>query len=135
MRCRTALIPRNSRVEARFLACIQEPMSTAALDTTKALGNSDMNLTAIGSQDDNDSLAAIRRALDGGTNWIDTAAVYRALRRGRWSGAQAGFGEAVRLHQKLHDLGRGPEDRQFSQEGPPPGEHRRHHQRTLGRAG
>lgn len=31
---------------------------------------------AWGSQDDNDSVAAIRAALDGGINWIDTAAVY-----------------------------------------------------------
>jgi aryl-alcohol dehydrogenase-like predicted oxidoreductase len=69
-------------------------MSTAAqnLGTTKRLGNSDMNLTAIGfgawaigggnwqyawgAQDDNDSIDAILRALDAGVNWIDTAAVY-----------------------------------------------------------
>lgn len=31
---------------------------------------------AWGAQDDNDSLAAIAAALDGGMNWIDTAAVY-----------------------------------------------------------
>ena len=29
-----------------------------------------------GSQDDRDSVAAIHRALEGGVNWIDTAAVY-----------------------------------------------------------
>jgi aryl-alcohol dehydrogenase-like predicted oxidoreductase len=69
-------------------------MSTLAktLGTTRRLGNSDMNLTSIGfgawaigggdwqfawgSQDDNDSIEAIHRALDGGVNWIDTAAVY-----------------------------------------------------------
>ena len=60
--------------------------------TTRSLGNSDMELTAIGfgawaigggdweyawgAQDDNDSIAAIHRALDLGVNWIDTAAVY-----------------------------------------------------------
>src|SRR6185437_5311272 len=60
--------------------------------TTRQLGNSDMQITAIGfgawaiggggwqfgwgSQDDNDSVAAIQRALDLGINWIDTAAVY-----------------------------------------------------------
>ncbi len=60
--------------------------------TTRQLGNSDMHITAIGfgawaigggdwqfswgSQDDNDSVAAIQRALDLGINWIDTAAVY-----------------------------------------------------------
>src|SRR4051794_24074601 len=58
----------------------------------KRLGNSDMALTPIGvgawaiggsgwafawgPQDDNESVAAIREALDGGVNWIDTAAVY-----------------------------------------------------------
>jgi aryl-alcohol dehydrogenase-like predicted oxidoreductase len=58
----------------------------------KRLGNSDMDLTPIGvgawamggggwafawgPQDDNQSIAAIHAALDGGVNWIDTAAVY-----------------------------------------------------------
>ena len=58
----------------------------------RTLGNSDMQLTAIGfgawaigggdwqyawgPQDDTDSIAAIHRALDLGINWIDTAAVY-----------------------------------------------------------
>ncbi len=59
---------------------------------TKKLGNSDLEITALGigawamggagwkfawgSQDDADSAAAIRAALDAGINWIDTAAVY-----------------------------------------------------------
>ena len=59
---------------------------------TKQLGNSDLYLTPIGfgawaiggggwefawgGQDDSDSIAAIREALDAGINWIDTAAVY-----------------------------------------------------------
>src|SRR6202162_439993 len=59
---------------------------------TKALGNSDLYITPIGfgawaiggsgwefawgGQDDRDSVAAIREALDNGINWIDTAAVY-----------------------------------------------------------
>ncbi len=59
---------------------------------TKRLGNSDMELTSIGvgawamggggwqfawgAQDDRESIEAIHRALDGGVNWIDTAAVY-----------------------------------------------------------
>jgi aryl-alcohol dehydrogenase-like predicted oxidoreductase len=59
---------------------------------TKQLGNSDLFITPIGfgawaaggsgwefawgSQDDGDSIAAIREALDCGVNWIDTAAVY-----------------------------------------------------------
>lgn len=58
----------------------------------RTLGNSDLQLTSIGfgawaigggdwkfawgPQDDNQSIAAIRRALDLGINWIDTAAVY-----------------------------------------------------------
>lgn len=60
--------------------------------TLRKLGNSDMELTPIGlgawaigggdwqyawgPQDDNDSIAAIHRALDLGINWIDTAAIY-----------------------------------------------------------
>jgi aryl-alcohol dehydrogenase-like predicted oxidoreductase len=59
---------------------------------TKQLGNSDLQLTPIGvgawaiggggwafgwgAQDDNESVDAIRAALDQGINWIDTAAVY-----------------------------------------------------------
>jgi aryl-alcohol dehydrogenase-like predicted oxidoreductase len=59
---------------------------------TRRLGNSDMDITPIGlgawaigggdsefgwgPQDDADSIRAIRRALDLGINWIDTAAVY-----------------------------------------------------------
>src|SRR5438105_11940977 len=59
---------------------------------TKQLGNSDLFITPIGfgawaiggsgwefawgEQDDNESVAAIREALDAGINWIDTAAVY-----------------------------------------------------------
>jgi aryl-alcohol dehydrogenase-like predicted oxidoreductase len=58
----------------------------------KRLGDSDLFITPIGfgawaiggsgyefawgSQDDRDSIAAIREALDAGINWIDTAAVY-----------------------------------------------------------
>ena len=59
---------------------------------TRTLGNSDLEITRLGigawaiggggykfgwgPQDDNDSIAAIRAALDSGLNWIDTAAVY-----------------------------------------------------------
>jgi aryl-alcohol dehydrogenase-like predicted oxidoreductase len=59
---------------------------------TRTLGNSDLNITrtgfgawavggsgwqfAWGSQNDNDSIAAIYRSLELGVNWIDTAAVY-----------------------------------------------------------
>ena len=67
-------------------------MTQAASLSLRTLGNSDLKLTAIGlgawaiggpgwkygwgPQDDNDSIAAIHRALDLGINWIDTAAVY-----------------------------------------------------------
>jgi aryl-alcohol dehydrogenase-like predicted oxidoreductase len=59
---------------------------------TGKLGNSDLNITRMGfgawaiggggwefgwgNQEDNDSIAAIKRALELGVNWIDTAAVY-----------------------------------------------------------
>jgi aryl-alcohol dehydrogenase-like predicted oxidoreductase len=59
---------------------------------TRQLGTTDMRVTRVGfgawaiggggwafawsSQDDNESLAAIRHAVDAGINWIDTAAVY-----------------------------------------------------------
>ena len=59
---------------------------------TRQLGNSDLELTPIGfgawaigggnwdfgwgPQDDQESIAAILRALEGGVNWIDTAAIY-----------------------------------------------------------
>jgi len=59
---------------------------------TKQLGNSDLFITPVGygswaiggsgwqfawgKQNDNDSIAAIHRALELGVNWIDTAAVY-----------------------------------------------------------
>jgi aryl-alcohol dehydrogenase-like predicted oxidoreductase len=78
---------------------------------TRKLGNSDLKITPVGfgawaiggagwefswgPQDDNDSVAAIHRALELGVNWIDTAAVYglghseemvaRALREWRGS--------------------------------------------------
>jgi aryl-alcohol dehydrogenase-like predicted oxidoreductase len=59
---------------------------------TRRLGNSDLHITPVGygawaiggsgwqfawgSQDENDSIAAIHRSLELGVNWIDTAAVY-----------------------------------------------------------
>src|SRR4051794_28661559 len=66
-------------------------MPTAIL-TTRPLGISGMDITTVGfgawaiggggwafgwgPQDDASSIAAIRHALDGGINWIDTAAAY-----------------------------------------------------------
>jgi len=60
--------------------------------TKRKLGNSDLSITPIGigswaiggggwkfawgSQDDNESISAIRRGLEKGINWIDTAAIY-----------------------------------------------------------
>jgi aryl-alcohol dehydrogenase-like predicted oxidoreductase len=80
--------------------------------STRKLGNSDLQITPVGygawaiggsgwefawgAQDDQDSIAAIHRALELGVNWIDTAAVYgtghseevvaRALKT--WKGAR-----------------------------------------------
>lgn len=67
-------------------------MTTSASHSLRTLGNSDLHLTSIGfgawaigggnwefawgPQDDNESIAAIHRALDLGINWIDTAAIY-----------------------------------------------------------
>ena len=66
--------------------------TTSAKFATRALGNSDLQLTPIGygawaigggnwdfgwgPQGDNDSLRTIEHALDSGINWIDTAAIY-----------------------------------------------------------
>lgn len=79
---------------------------------TRKLGWTDLELTTVGlgtwaqggggwvygwgPQDDRDSIAAIRRALDLGVNWVDTAAVY-------------GFGHAEEvLGKALKGLGRKP---------------------------
>ncbi len=67
-------------------------MTTKLSPTLRTLGDSDLQLTPIGfgawaigggnweyawgPQDDNESIAAIHRALDLGVNWIDTAAIY-----------------------------------------------------------
>jgi aryl-alcohol dehydrogenase-like predicted oxidoreductase len=67
-------------------------MTSTASQSLRTLGNSDLQLTPIGfgawaigggnwefgwgPQDDDESIAAIHRALDLGVNWIDTAAVY-----------------------------------------------------------
>src|SRR5579863_3624253 len=67
-------------------------MNTTAPLSLRTLGNSDLDLTPIGfgawaigggnwefawgPQDDQESIAAIHRALDLGMNWIDTAAIY-----------------------------------------------------------
>jgi aryl-alcohol dehydrogenase-like predicted oxidoreductase len=82
---------------------------------TRALGSSGLDITTIGfgawaaggggwsfgwgPQDDSASIAAMRRAIDGGVNWIDTAAVYGL-----------GHSEEV-VGRFLHDLS--PGDRPF----------------------
>jgi len=96
---------------------------------TKQLGNSDLFITPVGygswaiggagwqfgwgKQNDDDSVAAIHRALELGVNWIDTAAVYglghseeivaRAL--ASWTGPRP-----VRLHQMRLEMGRAGPD-------------------------
>src|SRR3977135_3111313 len=72
--------------------CVHTLQREALTVQTKKLGNSDLQITPVGfgawaaggpgwefswgPQDDADSIAAIRRALELGVNWIDTAAVY-----------------------------------------------------------
>jgi aryl-alcohol dehydrogenase-like predicted oxidoreductase len=74
------------------MASIKNMASTTTAPQMRTLGNSDLQLTPIGfgawaigggnwqfgwgSQDDDDSVRTIERALDLGINWIDTAAVY-----------------------------------------------------------
>src|SRR6266852_1742561 len=74
-----------------FLVSAKEVLQEIEMQTRK-LGNSDLHITPVGygawaiggsgwqfawgSQDDNDSIAAIHRSLELGVNWIDTAAVY-----------------------------------------------------------
>src|SRR3982074_2709946 len=74
-----------------LLATEKEVLKEIEMQTRK-LGNSDLHITPVGygawaiggsgwqfawgSQDDNDSIAAIHRALELGVNWIDTGAVY-----------------------------------------------------------
>ena len=66
--------------------------TTTTFMDTRQLGTSNLHITPIGfgawaiggggwefawgTQDDRDSIAAIREALDTGINWIDTTAVY-----------------------------------------------------------
>ena len=78
----TAIVPTKGTMKTRTLGHMK----------TKQLGNSDLFITPVGygswaiggsgwqfawgKQNDNDSVAAIHRALELGVNWIDTAAVY-----------------------------------------------------------
>jgi aryl-alcohol dehydrogenase-like predicted oxidoreductase len=66
-------------------------MTNTATLTRRKLGNSDLEITLVGlgawaiggdwafgwgAQDDNDSIATIKHAIESGINWIDTAAAY-----------------------------------------------------------
>jgi aryl-alcohol dehydrogenase-like predicted oxidoreductase len=82
----------NAAVSKRRVMIYAFAMSVTAIPTLRTLGNSDLQITPVGlgawaiggsnwqyawgPQDDNDSIAAIHRALELGVNWIDTAAVY-----------------------------------------------------------
>ncbi len=87
----TGNLKRSPHLEHPLPMATTSSPSHAQVELRK-LGNSDLQLTPIGfgawaigggnwqfgwgSQDDNDSIRAIQRALDLGINWIDTAAVY-----------------------------------------------------------
>src|SRR5712691_6255611 len=101
-----------------------------ALMDTRQLGTSDLHITPIGfgawaiggsgwefgwgGQDDGDSIATIREALDAGVNWIDTAAVY-GLGHSEEIVARALEGVPVRLHKVQYGLGHASKDRPQSQ--------------------
>jgi aryl-alcohol dehydrogenase-like predicted oxidoreductase len=86
-----SFMPRLKSFSRVVVASDPAQASNATMDK-KQLGNSDLHLSPIGfgawaigggdwafawgDQDDNDSIAAIHKALDLGINWIDTAAVY-----------------------------------------------------------
>src|SRR5579859_3555063 len=93
---------RNARLRSPFASFHGQPPKNPAAPLTfnhkkvltmktQLLGNSDLSITRVGfgawavggdwqfgwgSQDDDDSIAAIHRALELGINWIDTAAIY-----------------------------------------------------------
>jgi aryl-alcohol dehydrogenase-like predicted oxidoreductase len=101
-------------------------MNAAALARRK-LGNSDLDITLVGlgawaiggdwavgwgPQDDNDSIATIKHAVESGVNWIDTAAIYGL------GHSEAVVGRAVReidagkrpyIFTKCGQIGRGSE--------------------------
>jgi aryl-alcohol dehydrogenase-like predicted oxidoreductase len=74
------------------MSSVTQPATSTRALPTRPLGITDMNITRVGfgawaiggagwsfgwgSQDDRDSIAAIRRAIESGVDWIDTAAVY-----------------------------------------------------------
>jgi len=99
-------------------------MTTISPLSTKRLGNSDLDITAVGfgswavggpwqfgwsHQDDSDSIAAIHRALELGVNWIDTARFTASAIRGsrRPRPRRLERPAALCLHQVRHGLGHG----------------------------
>ncbi len=96
------------------------------LGSTRQLGNSDLQLTAIGfgawaigggdwqyawgPQEDTKSIEAIHRALDAGINWVDTAAVYGLGHSEEVVGTalKVRQRQALDLYQMRDDMGRGP---------------------------
>src|ERR1700747_3372636 len=95
---------------------------------TRRLGNSDLNITAVGygawaiggggydwgwgAQDDDDSIAAIHRALELGVNWIDTAGQY-------------GFRHSAKVvGRALRELARAKRPYGFTKAGQPEGPNR-----------
>ncbi len=97
-------------------------MTIGSSNTLRTLGNSDLQLTPIGfgawaigggnweyawgPQDDNESIAAIHRALDLGVNWIDTAAIYGLGHSEEIVGraVKSSSAQALYLHQVLDAL-------------------------------
>ena len=115
------------------MGCIGNHRQGDATMQTRRLGNSDLHITPdrlrrvghrrrrvgvrLGRQDDADSVATIREALDLGINWIDTAAVY-GLGHSEEVVAKALEGveqAALRVHQVRPGVGREPADRQAPQ--------------------
>src|SRR5664279_209181 len=84
--------PSSRTYDPAILQCGVPFSEHRGLMKTRKLGNSDLQITPVGfgawaiggpgwayswgAQNDDDSIAAIHRALELGVNWIDTAAVY-----------------------------------------------------------
>lgn len=87
-----AVSHRRGRIERGMATTTEQKTTGQAAAETRVLGNSDLELTAIGfgawaigggeyqfgwgSQEEGESIGAIHRSLDLGVNWIDTAAIY-----------------------------------------------------------
>jgi aryl-alcohol dehydrogenase-like predicted oxidoreductase len=93
LRNQVGTVPNPNRSVVSFIQLSRTSAFTRKINkTTRKLGNSDLHITPIGfgawaagggdwefswgPQDDQESIAAIHKALELGVNWIDTAAVY-----------------------------------------------------------